>query len=243
MMNMRYWSCLGFLLILLSGCGGRESLAPVVQLHWRDGNRYDRQYVVRRGDTLYAIAFRYDRDYRQLAAENHIYPPYSLRVGQIIYLQPRMIRARIKKSIPYARPSNATTSRYIPPAVASGRNKQWLWPAHGRIVTSFVPDQGKKGLDIAGKKGDKIYASAAGTVAYAGSGLTGYGNLIIIKHDNQFLTAYGNNARNLVHEGQMIRAGQMIAEMGLVDRRFWGVHFEIRHAGKPVNPRYYLGSY
>ena len=110
----------------------------------------------------------------------------------------------------------------------------------GRVVATYVPQQGKKGIDIAGKKGDKIHAAAGGTVAYAGNGLSGYGNLIIIKHDNQYLTAYGDNLHNLVKEGQRIRRGQIIAEMGVVDRRFWGVHFEIRKAGKPVNPLNYL---
>jgi lipoprotein NlpD len=116
----------------------------------------------------------------------------------------------------------------------------WLWPAEGRVATSFVPQQGKKGIDIAGHKGQKIRAAGDGTVAYAGNGLSGYGNLIIIKHDNQYLTAYGNNLRNLVKEGQRIHYGQTIADMGIVDRRFWGVHFEMRRAGKPVNPMDYL---
>ena len=108
------------------------------------------------------------------------------------------------------------------------------------MVATFVPQQGKKGIDIAGSKGQKIQAAAGGVVAYAGSGLSGYGNLIIIKHNNQYLTAYGNKLRNLVKEGQHIRAGQTIAEMGVVDRRYWGVHFEIRKAGIPVNPLSYL---
>ena len=85
-----------------------------------------------------------------------------------------------------------------------------------------------------------MLAASSGVVAYAGSGQAGYGNLIIIKHDNQYLTAYGNNLRNLVREGQHIQTGQAIAEIGVVDRRYWGVHFEIRQAGKPVNPLNYL---
>lgn len=112
---------------------------------------------------------------------------------------------------------------------------------NGRVATRFIPQQGKKGIDIAGRKGEKIRAASSGVVAYAGNGLSGYGNLIIVKHNNQFLTAYGNNLRNLVKEGQKVKAGQIIAEMGVIDRRFWGVHFEIRRAGRPVNPLNYLG--
>lgn len=238
--SCKRWS-IGFLFLGLMSCGGREDLAPVVELNWRAANTHASQYVVRRGDTLYAIAFRYDRDYRELAAANHLYSPYSLRIGQVIHLQssdrtrsvapqpqPRFVQPRVVHQPFFSRP------------VLSPASGAWLWPAHGRVVANFVPEQGKKGLDIAGKKGDKIYAAQGGTVAYAGSGLAGYGNLIIIRHNGQYLTAYGNNDRNLVHEGQSIKAGQVIADMGRVDRRFWGVHFEVRQAGKPVNPLNYL---
>lgn len=234
----------------LTGCGERDGLAPVSELNWRAVNSRPTQYVVMRGDTLYAIAFRYDKDYRELAAANHILSPYSLRVGQVIRIQPGYPTARPHRSSRVYKPTWATPQpaalRPVPKQRSYSlptlpwRSSRWLWPAHGKVVANFVPNQGKKGLDIAGAKGDKIYAASNGTVAYAGSGLAGYGNLIIIKHDNQFLTAYGNNARNLVSEGQNIRAGQVIADMGVVDRRYWGVHFEIRQAGKPVNPLNYL---
>ena len=230
-------------LLSLTGCGQRDGLAPVTELNWRSANFRPTKYVVMRGDTLYAIAFRYDKDYRELAEANHIYSPYSLRVGQVIRIQSayRPI-PRQASSKAYVHKQAPKQTAYTPPTTSwrMGRTNRWLWPAHGQVVANFVPALGKKGLDISGAKGDKIYAASNGTVAYAGSGLAGYGNLIIIKHDNQFLTAYGNNARNLVSEGQTIRAGQVIADMGVVDRRFWGVHFEIRQAGKPVNPLNYL---
>ena len=224
----------------LTACGEREGLAPVSELNWRAANTNASKHVVMRGETLYAIAFRYDTDYRDLALINNLQTPYVLRVGQVIQLQPsapRYTRPQRQSSVTprYTRPQP-----YRPTPVAWRYSGHWLWPAHGRVVANFFPQQGKKGLDIAGRKGDKIYAAANGNVAYAGSGLAGYGNLIIIKHDNQFLTAYGNNTRNLVKEGQFVKAGQVIAEMGVVDRRFWGVHFEIRQAGKPVNPLNYL---
>ena len=236
------WS-LGICMLGLTACSQREGLAPVVELNWRETNSHVSQHIVTRGETLYAIAFRYDQDYRQLAAANHLYSPYSLRIGQAIRLLPGRNPIRTANTSRYVAPkftnySYTQRQRYSSP-VHRGSD-QWLWPARGRIVSTFVPEQGKKGLDIAGKKGDKIYAAGSGTVAYAGSGLAGYGNLIIIKHNNQYLTAYGNNAHNLVREGQSIKAGQMIADMGVIDRRFWGVHFEIRQAGKPVNPLSYL---
>lgn len=241
-------SFLGLVLLVLTSCGGREDLAPVVELNWRAVNTRTANYVVKRGDTLYAIAFRYDRDYRELAAANHLYSPYSLRVGQVIHIQTGKNLTRTTSSNAFTqtkltqRPlvQSQSTQQSAPIRRFFGGSNGWLWPAHGRVVANFIPTQGKKGIDIAGNKGDKIYAAKSGTVAYAGSGLAGYGNLIIIRHDNQFLTAYGNNEQNLVKEGQSIQAGQVIADMGVVDRRYRGVHFEIRQSGQPVNPLNFL---
>ncbi len=236
--------CVAVILLTLSGCEEREVLAPVVELNWKEINNHKRQHVVARGETLFAIAFRYDQDYRNLAAANHLQSPYTLRVGQVLQLrhggQPAPATHAISPP-PSARRSNFSRHVVQPIFVESKqRNVSWLWPVRGKIVANYVPQQGKKGIDIAGYKGEKIQAAAGGTVAYAGNGLAGYGNLIIIKHDNQYLTAYGNNLRNLVKEGQQIHQGQVIADMGVVDRRYWGVHFEIRKAGKPVNPLNYL---
>lgn len=234
-------ACFALFFALVSGCSERQVLAPVVELKWRQANKYDKQHTVLRGETLYAIAFRYDRDYRQLALANHLRAPFTLRVGQVLTLQVRAARVVYR---PHPQPAyhQASRQRPVSRSVVSFPKHQsgWLWPAEGRVVTRFVPQQGKKGIDIAGHKGQKIRAAGDGTVAYAGNGLAGYGNLIIIKHDNQYLTAYGNNFRNLVNEGQRIHSGQTIADMGIVDRRFWGVHFEMRRAGQPVNPIDYL---
>lgn len=240
-----------FLLVLLFGCAEQKNLAPVVELKWQPQKHSSNLHRVSRGETLYAIAFTYDKDYRDLAAYNHLNPPYALRIGQVLYLTKPLEPARV----PRLRPKVAERRAIIYPSRSVKRppqspriqekftyksNGKWLWPAKGRIVANFKPDQGKKGIDIAGEKGAKVFASASGTVAYAGAGLSGYGNLIIIKHEGPFLTAYGNNLRNHVHEGERVKAGQMIAEMGEVDHRFWGVHFEIRKAGQPVNPLTYL---
>ncbi|KTC89999.1 peptidoglycan DD-metalloendopeptidase family protein [Fluoribacter dumoffii] len=232
-----------FLVINLVGCG--NNLAPVTELKWNPW-RHQKVYVVKRGDTLFSIAFRYDTDYRTLARLNHIYPPYSLRVGQVINVQGIVPRHRQIRHRPVPIRRYSVAPRAKPSVIYSPANRYarsasgWLWPVSGRVVTSFVPGQGKKGINIASRRGEKVIAAAAGTVAYAGSGLADYGNLIIIKHNYGYLTAYGNNSRIMVSEGQHVKAGQVIAEVGIVDRKYTGVHFEIRKSGIPVNPLNYL---
>lgn len=233
-----------FFIIILAGCGARNELAPVAELKWQPFSKYQKRHVVSRGETLYAIAFRYDTDFRQLAVLNHLRPPYSLRVGQIVSLQGASRRSLPRRPV-YQTNNSRPVSRVkqpviYSPVVSSRHSSGWIWPVSGRVVTNFVPTQGKKGINIACNKGVKVRASAGGVVAYAGNGLSGYGNLIIIKHNNEYLTAYGNNARNLVSEGQRVKPGQTIAEAGVIDRKYWGVHFEIRKTGIPVNPLNYL---
>jgi lipoprotein NlpD len=232
------------LVLILAACGTRSQLAPVSELKWQPNSRNQNNHIVRRGETLYAIAFRYDTDFRRLAQLNHLRAPYSLRVGQVLNVQglPRRSAAPSRVYTPhYSRPAPRVKQPIIHSPIFSRHSSGgWLWPVNGQVVASFVPSQGKKGINIACKKGDKVRASSSGVVAYAGSGLSGYGNLIIIKHNNEYLTAYGNNARNLVKEGQRVSSGQIIAEAGVMERKYWGVHFEIRKAGVPVNPLNYL---
>ncbi|HAU1151363.1 TPA: peptidoglycan DD-metalloendopeptidase family protein [Legionella pneumophila] len=232
-----------FFILSVAGCGTRSDLAPVTELKWQPYSKYQKFHTVRSGETLYAIAFRYDTDYRRLATINHLRPPYSLRVGQVLSLKGIAPKSNHFNSVPRANfhiPHKPKQKIIYSPAYNVRSSSGWLWPVTGRVVTTFIPSQGKKGINIACNRGDKVRASASGIVAYAGSGLAGYGNLIIIKHSNEYLTAYGNNARNLVTEGQRVNAGQVIAEAGLIDRSYWGVHFEIRRAGVPVNPLNYL---
>ncbi len=226
---------------MLVACAKIPHVAPVSELNWASHNRVPAYYRVKQNESIYAIAFRYDRDYRQVARYNGLRYPYKLRVGQVVYFSrsakptqqtPHTIH-RSSKPTPIAKKMSASLRAHT----ASGH---WLWPVKGVIKTSFSPSLSKKGIDIAGIKGQGVKASAAGIVAYAGNGLNGYGNLIIIKHNNQLLTAYGNNLRNKVAEGQKVKAGQIIADIGIVDRKFWGVHFEIRKAGKPINPLLFL---
>jgi lipoprotein NlpD len=119
--------------------------------------------------------------------------------------------------------------------------KHWVWPANGRLISGYQPDApGKKGIDIAGKKGQSVKAAAAGKVVYSGSGLVGYGRLIIIKHNETLLSAYGHNSNLLVSEGEYVKAGQVIANMGSSGTDRTRLYFEIRKNGKPVNPLRYL---
>lgn len=232
-----------FLILSLVGCSTRNDLAPVTELKWQPFSKHQKFHTVRRGETLYAIAFRYDTDYRKLATINHLRSPYSLRVGQVLSLKgiaPRIHRFNSASRGNLRKPYKPKQKIIYSPSYNVRSTSGWLWPVTGRVVTTFIPSQGKKGINIACNKGDKVRASAGGIVAYAGSGLPGYGNLIIIKHNNEYLTAYANNVRNLVTEGQRVNAGQVIAEAGLIDRTYWGVHFEIRRAGVPVNPLNYL---
>ncbi|KTC93802.1 MULTISPECIES: peptidoglycan DD-metalloendopeptidase family protein [Legionella] len=241
-----YKLCVLIITILLTACGTNSNFAPVVELKWQPNNPNQTTHVVRRGETLYAIAFRYDQDYRQLAANNHLHRPYALRVGQVLRVRGLGTQHRyvaVKPIYKVKQTSRIKNNKYYPILrrnQTSNQGQKWIWPVNGRVVSRFAPQQGKKGIDIAGKKGEMIYAASGGVVAYAGSGLTGYGNLIIIKHNDQYLTAYGNNSRNIVKEGQKVKPGQIIAEMGVIDRKYWGVHFEIRKAGRPVNPLDYL---
>jgi lipoprotein NlpD len=222
------WSAVAVIIIclFLFGCGVREAPAPVEESAWYQKTKTSTRHTVKSGETLYAIAFQYDQDYHQLAALNHLQTPYTLRVGQVVHL-----KSKSKTS-----PIRPTLSDL--PIFSS--SPQWSWPIKGRIVNAFSPQKGQKGINIAGKKGQKIHAAASGVVAYAGNGLAGYDNLIILKHGNDYLTAYGNNQRNLVREGQRIEKGAVIAEVGVVNRTFWGLHFEIRKHGEPIDPIKYL---
>jgi lipoprotein NlpD len=118
---------------------------------------------------------------------------------------------------------------------------KWLWPTKGRVIKNFsAGDQGNKGIDIAGQRGQPIVSTAGGTVVYSGNALRGYGNLVIVKHNDNYLSAYAHNDRLLVHEGQSVKAGQKIATMGSSGSNSVRLHFEIRYQGKSVNPKRYL---
>lgn len=370
---------IGFM-FLLTGCGNKHELAPVRDARHAPSPRSIR-YIVRKGETLYSVAWRFELDYRQLAKLNHLQSPYTLYPGQLLHLKGpihkkakptkqaksryfnvRNSHARVKKTSTINKKSKlhaasktykaktahnalksklAHTSHYtlkskksrkalkakkvhnskivtrvtstiiksrhnsVQAKSTKGRvikhklvNKSsvkqskitslkknskksrikginsriklskssqrqqhkrktklkqsvkhkhaetiWYWPTAGRVLRQFSLAENRKGIDIAGYKGQVIRAARNGVVAYCGNGLQGYGNLIIIRHDRGYLTAYAHNDRILVHEGNKVKAKQKIAEMGNGGARKALLHFEIRKAGKPVNPISYLGRY
>ncbi len=241
-----------FLILILSACNSSgiyqdKNFNPPV---------YFGSHKVSEGDTLYSIAWRYGRDYKELASANSISPPYIITLGQRIRLDLRGTVSSASKKSP---PASHKKNRQVKPSsktkpVVTSKNKtrastksktvkgvNWHWPHLGQIIAGYSSaGNDNKGIDIAGKLGDSVFSAANGEVVYAGSGLLGYGKLIIINHNQHYLSAYAHNDQILVKEGQRIKQGQKIAEMGNTGTNRTKLHFEIRRDGKPVNPLNYL---
>ena len=238
----------------------------------------DGTYYVRKGDTLYAIAFSYGLDFRDVAKWNSISSPYIIYPGQELRLVPQrgkdtgsptpVVQTKAVKTpastttkdisepgpVAAAKPAPKNTATVQPAAgnqantvskpaqVSSGTDpKSWQWPTRGRVLRAYVAgNPARNGLDIAGKEGQAVNATAGGQVVYSGNGLIGYGELIIIKHSDKMLSAYAHNKVRLVNENDRVTAGQKIAEMGRNSSNEQVLHFEIRVHGKPVNPLTYL---
>jgi lipoprotein NlpD len=214
------------------GCSS-PGYVPVEELHPQYSmNKTGHFYTVRPGDTLYAIAFLFDKNVERLASLNHISYPYALRVGQQINLATQGV-VRTRAPIRHLQES---IRRYTPRAT----NGSWLWPTEGQILKNNLTPVQAKGINIIGHQGQAIKASRAGVVAYAGGGLPGYGQLILIKHSNDYLSAYAFNSSILVKEGQSVVAGQHIANMGQLSSGIYGLHFEVRYRGEAVRPESYL---
>jgi len=198
--------------------------------------------VVRRGDTLYALARIHNITPGDLAAWNGLSNPNAIYPGQTLRLYPGGATA----TRPAAGSASATATRpSAPPPAATPAPANsgigWRWPADGALVGRFVAGETtKQGIDIAGSSGQPVRAAGPGVVVYSGAGLVGYGELIIIKHNEQWLSAYGHNRKRLVNEGQNVKAGDQIAEMGRTGTSRDMLHFEIRYNGKPVDPLQYL---
>lgn len=193
-----------------------------------------RAYVVQEGDTLYSIAFRHKLDWRELAEWNRIDGPgYLILPGQVLRLRPP--RGTERSAAP-ERPSSGPAPPAREAPSRAHREIDWRWPSTGELVE----DSMGKGIGIKGRSGQPVTAAAPGAVVYTGSGLVGYGKLIIVKHDNQLLSAYAHNREILVREGQEVDAGQRIATMGEAPGRGTMLHFEIRVDGTAVDPLRYL---
>lgn len=159
---------------------------------------------------------------------------------ELVAVKPPPVEEKAKPSEAKAAPPVSEASKSAAPAGADDEDMDWAWPSKGKIVASFNEGASLKGVDIAGKAGQAVFAAAPGKVVYSGSGLRGYGKLVIIKHNKTYLSAYAHNSQILVREGQAVVKGQRIAEMGDSDADQVKLHFEIRRMGKPVDPLRYL---
>ncbi|MDX2320226.1 MAG: peptidoglycan DD-metalloendopeptidase family protein [Moritella sp.] len=281
-----------FLLAQLVGCStANHSPAPVTSVQGYKIELRSRintpTYRVSKGETLYAIAWRSNQDFKFLAALNQIPDPYQIYPGQVLKLKGKIPSASYKKptALTVAKTNNANKStakastkapskplakltktktvtakasppikykqpvktkpavKVVKPKVVVSNNKlKWGWPSSGKLISGYSNSKsGQQGVNIAGTLGRNIIASENGRVVYSGNGLRGYGNLIIIKHNDDYLSAYAYNQKLLVKEQQWVKAGQKIATMGNSGPNSGAeLYFEIRYRGKPVNPMRYL---
>lgn len=205
-------------------------------------------YTVKPGDTLTRIALENGQSPRDIAVWSQVENPNRIEVGQVLRVVPPL--SQEVQVQPVSRPMVSAGSLTQPATAASttvasesrpatDTEINWIWPTNGVVLTGF-DDVKNKGLDIGGAAGDPVVAAADGRVVYVGAGLRGYGNLIILKHNNVYLTAYAHNQTLLVKEDQSVLKGQKIAEMGNSDADRVKLHFEVRRQGKPVDPAKYL---
>lgn len=232
---------------LLAGCASDRYSVPVRETGADSPSSSSKTvHAVRRGDTLYSIAWDAGLDYRALARWNDIPPPYVIRPGQRLRLRPapgyRAPSTASTRPATRAPAAKKPTSRPDPGgALQSGPPQDgWIWPTSGPVIRKFSPKEANPGIDIAGQAGQTVKSAADGRVVYSGDGLRGYGQLIIVKHNETFLSAYAHNRKLLVGEGQRVRRGQPIAEMGATGTDRVKLHFEIRREGTAVNPLQYL---
>jgi len=259
-------------LLVLSACGGVHRPAPVRNLSvepvskkvWKSG-----QYRVRKSDTLYSIAFRFGLDFQSLARINQIQMPYTIYPGQILRLRyskksrttkKKQVASTTKPVVETKTNKNVAKQQTIKSTKKPSNNKTkgiqrdssfdhkkkvtaWRWPVKNKQTKKFsLGNNEQQGLDISGRLGEPIRSTAAGRVVYSGNGLVGYGNLIILKHSQSYLSAYAHNDKLLVREQDVVKAGQKIATMGKNGTGQVQLHFEIRYQGRPVNPLKYLPS-
>jgi lipoprotein NlpD len=230
-----------------SGAGKSTAAVPAASMPGAENAGKPGYYTVKPGDTLHRIALDNGQTWRDLMRWNNLSNPDVIEVGQVLRVaQPgAVVQSSGVVVLPIASQSAAAP-------VATEENKQvaaskgvpaplnddglgFIWPSNGSVLAGF--DEAKnKGLDITGKAGDPVLAAADGQVVYAGAGLRGYGNLIILKHNNTYLTAYAHNKALLVKEDQRVKKGERIAEMGNTDADRVKLHFEVRRLGKPVDP-------
>jgi lipoprotein NlpD len=251
-------------MLLAAGCASQQAAAPVIDRTGRGVQasapstarpvvRTDApapapavnagDYVVKRGDTLYSIALEQGVDYRELAQWNSLEDPTRLRAGQVLRVARPSAAAgvnvgRVGASRIEARPLEAPAA---PPAAAKAPSDslKFVWPARGKVIAAFEQTRGK-GVDIDGRVGDPVLAAARGKVTYVGSGIRGLGKMLIIQHNDEFLTVYAHTSQIVVKEQQVVQGGQKIAEIGKSDTERPMLHFQIRKLGRPLDPKQFL---
>ena len=236
---------------------------PVEAYFKRNKNLVDGAfYTVRKGDTLYGIALAFGQNWRDIASWNNLSDPDKIKIGEKLRVVPKDTgNAAVSiplKSAAIETPPGRSTSGESEVALNeraldddglpdNGIDRDeglvtslgWVWPANGQITEQFS-DSNSKGISIAGASGEAIFAVSEGKVVYSGNGLRGYGNLIIIKHPDEFITAYAHNKSIFVKEGETVNKGQKIAEMGMSETDSPKLLFEVRRGGKPLDPLLYL---
>lgn len=250
-------------LAILAGCASKGTRAPVVDLAGGQpaaAAQPGGSYVVKPGDTLYKIARANNVDVENVKRWNNLSDPNQISVGQVLKMsgssgggaQPAPIASTKPQPRPLDQPGDTSataTASLPPPTPTPAENKpvtraadagviNWAWPAGGQIMQGF--NNNSKGIDIAGALSDPVNAAADGKVMYSGNGVRGLGNLIIVNHQNGFITAYAHNRTLLVKTGQDVKRGAKIAEIGQSDTTSPRLHFEIRRQGTPVDPMQYL---
>ena len=256
------------LLVLAAGCATRRGPAPVVDARAPASAKpavaakpaaaapapkaSPDFYTVRRGDTLYSIALEHGADYREMAQWNYLDDPTRIRVGQQLRVkpaqperQPQIGSARLPDRLESRPLESAPREEAKPQAKPEAKPgaatvlSEFIWPAKGKVLAQFAEPR-RKGIDIDGNPGDPIVAAAAGRVTYSGTGIPGMGKLVVIKHDNGYITVYAHNRDILVKEQQSVSKGQKIAELGSTDSERPKLHFQIRKGASAVDPLLYL---
>lgn len=211
----------------------------------RESSTTATHHTVKAGETLYSIAFEYGRDHRDVARWNLIRRPYTIYPKQRLRIIPISSDGKKKKQTTknqsrYSASTKSLSSDNKISYVANSKLK-WRWPTQGKVVNTFsIRDPGRRGIDIAGRKGQPVKAAAAGRVVYRGNGLRGFGNLIIVKHNETYFSAYAHTENVVIKENEKVKLGQKLADMGNTSSEKTKLHFEIRRNGKPVNPLRYL---
>lgn len=255
-------SILAFILttLLLSGCApftnygegySRQSGSRTKKPHYHrsrkpSANLSVKTHKVQKGETLYSIAWQYGYDVRTIAVWNGIRKPYTIYPGQRLTVRPEALKSSNEKPVTkksrYRKKSRTSKAEQKLESSSSNAKKIiWKWPTQGKIISRFASsDPTRQGIDIAGRKGQAVKAAAKGRVVYSGSGLRGYGKLVIIKHNETYFSAYAHNNKVHVKEDDIVKSGERIADMGNSGAERVMLHFEIRRNGKPSNPLKYL---